>query len=671
MVSCPDLRQPARRVRRVRGGAGALFMRMRTTQRHWRAFLQLFWSFLSCRLQHTASESPVGPDTVSGEGRTGAGMLIRPISGLFLALLGLPARSWPVHSRRRAWHAQVCTHTPAAALYGVLESVLMKHVCAGDSEMNHRNSKKSLEPSEAKKRLHSEREEGAASGDAFTVPASNEGGNSSASSAVTSESTHGIQKCPDSNTFDCCLLSRGLKLHNICPHICVKVPPPEDWKVVNVQKINNMYDIQFQHPEISNNSTYQGHMEGDKAHGIGTFTATNGDTYEGFWKDGKRNGQGIFTRLSDTHTLKYEGCFQDSFPHGQGTLTSSLSGTYEGEWKRGNRHGQGKQTLPCGCTYEGTFSSNQISGQGILIPAMGGSADVYQYVGEFVEGKYQGKGKLTSWTGSEYVGEFVKGKKHGHGTITSPDHGQWGNKYVGEWQNDRKQGKGIMTSFSADGFRDEYDGSWSGNKRHGWGKQTSFILPDECRQVYEGDWFYDMRHGYGMLEDWDKRSYYKGEFVSSKMHGHGILEFKDPEKMQDRSTLTTKKYEGAFEKDEMHGFGRLLRRDGTTYEGAFQKGKKHGVGKIIKADGSSAGLGRWENDVYQRMLHNTVSVDNPEQAYPVCTICAAAPVDMVVYPCAHMHFCSTCIDQWLNHWKKTTCPSCKEHVTGTQRVFLP
>ena len=63
----------------------------------------------------------------------------------------------------------------------------------------------------------------------------------------------------------------------------------------------------------------------------------------------------------------------------------------------------------------------------------------------------------------------------------------------------------------------------------------------------------------------------KGEFVCNKRHGHGILEFKDPEKFQDRSTLTTKKYEGAFADDEMWGFGRLLRRDGTS-ENAYPRG---------------------------------------------------------------------------------------------------
>jgi hypothetical protein len=115
----------------------------------------------------------------------------------------------------------------------------------------------------------------------------------------------------------------------------------------------------------------------------------------------------------------------------------------------------------------------------------------------------------------------------------------------------------------------------------------------------------------------------------------------------------------------------LTHSDGSKYVGEWQNDLRHGIGKIIQADGSSAGLGRWEKSVCRRMLHNTVSVDNPEQAYPACTICAAAPVDMVVYPCAHMHFCSTCIDRWLNGLKKGICPSCKGIVTGTQRVFLP
>lgn len=392
----------------------------------------------------------------------------------------------------------------------------------------------------------------------------------------TSEGTHGIQMCQNSNTLGCCFLRRDLRLYKVPPHNPVFLSPPvgyQNWKVVNVLQTGNMYDIQFQHPKLKNNCTYQGSMQDNKAKGLGTYTSANGEKYQGFWKDGMRNGQGTFTRLDDKHTIKYEGCFKNSYPHGQGTLISSPSGTYEGEWSKGNRHGQGKETLLCGCTYEGTFHTNQLSGKGILFPAMGGSVKAH-----FTNGQIT---------------------KDSAVTITYKN----GDKYEGNWTEGFMSGTGIYTRPGVY----QYDGLWEKSKYHGKGKLT-----------------------------WAD-SEYVGEFVEGKKHGHGTFTYPD----------------------------------GSKYVGEWQNDFKHGVGKIIEADGSSAGLGRWENAVCRRMLHNTVSVDNPEQAYPACTICAAAPVDMVVYPCAHMHFCSTCIDQWLNHWKKRTCPSCKEHVTGTQRIFLP
>ena len=132
-----------------------------------------------------------------------------------------------------------------------------------------------------------------------------------------------------------------------------------------------------------------------------------------------------------------------------------------------------------------------------------------------------------------------------------------------------------------------------------------------------------------------------------------------------------RKYEGAFENDKMHGFGVLNQRDGSKYEGVFENDKKHGVGKILQCDGSSRGLGRWENGKFVRLLHHTVPVHDPQQAHPACTICRERPVDTIVFPCKHMHFCSICIDEWRNRRGNHSCPYCRINITDTHQVFLP
>jgi len=78
------------------------------------------------------------------------------------------------------------------------------------------------------------------------------------------------------------------------------------------------------------------------------------------------------------------------------------------------------------------------------------------YEGKFKDGKYDGLGTYT-WSGDrKYVGEWLDGKQNGHGTVTSPD-----GKYVGEWKGNYFHGQGTM--ISSDGTK--WVGEFSENKR--------------------------------------------------------------------------------------------------------------------------------------------------------------------------------------------------------------
>ena len=67
------------------------------------------------------------------------------------------------------------------------------------------------------------------------------------------------------------------------------------------------------------------------------------------------------------------------------------------------------------------------------------------YVGEYKNGKYHGKGTYTSdnW---KYVGEWKNGKRNGMGTLTFPT----GLRYVGKWKDDKKYGMGTITFLGRD-----------------------------------------------------------------------------------------------------------------------------------------------------------------------------------------------------------------------------
>lgn len=94
-------------------------------------------------------------------------------------------------------------------------------------------------------------------------------------------------------------------------------------------------------------------------------------------------------------------------------------------------------------------------------------SDGSYYEGDFVNGKFHGKGKYTWANGTYYEGDFANGDFNGYGKRTYDD----GAVYEGEFENDMRHGKGKLTY--ADG--ETYEGEYKEGKRHGKGR---CVLPD-------------------------------------------------------------------------------------------------------------------------------------------------------------------------------------------------
>ena len=71
------------------------------------------------------------------------------------------------------------------------------------------------------------------------------------------------------------------------------------------------------------------------------------------------------------------------------------------------------------------------------------------YSGEFVDGKHEGTGRLSSASGDVYHGKWKMGQPHGHGVETY----MTGERYEGYWKNGRKVGRGRFKH--ADGFEQQ------------------------------------------------------------------------------------------------------------------------------------------------------------------------------------------------------------------------
>ena len=64
-----------------------------------------------------------------------------------------------------------------------------------------------------------------------------------------------------------------------------------------------------------------------------------------------------------------------------------------------------------------------------------------KYIGDFVDGIYEGRGAYTYADGEGYVGEFENGKFEGAGIYTYAN----GDKYVGDFKAGKKSGRGVYT----------------------------------------------------------------------------------------------------------------------------------------------------------------------------------------------------------------------------------
>jgi len=147
------------------------------------------------------------------------------------------------------------------------------------------------------------------------------------------------------------------------------------------------------------------------------------------------------------------------------------------------------------------------------------------YEGDFVNGKFHGKGKYTWADGNVYVGDWAEDCRHGKGTLRWKD----GDVYVGDWVKNERTGKGKYTY--ADG--DCYEGYFVNGESNGYGK---YIYADGA--VYEGEFKNNMAHGKGKMTDADGET-----------------------------------YEGEFKEGERHGRGKCVLPDGTVQDGYFENGE--------------------------------------------------------------------------------------------------
>ncbi|WP_442947531.1 protein kinase domain-containing protein [Nostoc sp.] len=112
---------------------------------------------------------------------------------------------------------------------------------------------------------------------------------------------------------------------------------------------------------------------------------------------------------------------------------------YGAKDKNNKLSGKGVMIFKNGSRYAGEFKNNKRNGCGIYLYLPNRISYKYNYVGQFVNDKFEGLGKITWKDGKEYRGNFKAGNCEGKGILIFAD----GSSKSGIWQYDKLPGTNL------------------------------------------------------------------------------------------------------------------------------------------------------------------------------------------------------------------------------------
>ena len=166
---------------------------------------------------------------------------------------------------------------------------------------------------------------------------------------------------------------------------------------------------------------------------------------------------------------------------------------------------------------------------------------IVEYVGERNEkGEYHGKGTATYTTGKRYLGEFINGKPNGKGTLfLGFPFSDYAERYVGEFKDGYFHGQG--TYFYGDNYQEEDSskmtvGMWKDGEMHGLIKQVFYTVN------YFGEYDMGKRRGYGVDFRGDEIESGIWAIIPSDDYGNTQLGLKESLPIEEVSNYLKNKY---------------------------------------------------------------------------------------------------------------------------------
>ena len=350
--------------------------------------------------------------------------------------------------------------------------------------------------------------------------------------------------------------------------------------LVSIQANDPEYGYVFAGWEITNGSLADGDLSSS------TLTFTMPDSAVELTAQ-YQEADGEFT-WQDENGDTYTGYRQAGMLEGYGIKTASDGKyTYEGEFVNGKYEGNGKLTYTNGDYYEGTFVNDEFTTGKVRKSYLG---DVYE--GTWKNG-HRSRGTLTYSNGDVYKGTFKEDDTRKKGTLTYSS----GAVYEGRFSNDKfNTKKGKYTWANGDVYEGTFkDGKCTGKGKFTWANGDVYegtFKDGKCTgkgkftwaegDVYEGDFVDGERTGTGTYT-WADGTVYTGDFVNEKISGTGT-----------KNWPNGAVYVGEWSNDRRNGNGTMTYADGTVYVGAWVDDSRTGTGK--QTWGSRT---QWAGDVYE------------------------------------------------------------------------
>jgi len=228
--------------------------------------------------------------------------------------------------------------------------------------------------------------------------------------------------------------------------------------------------------------------------------------------------------------------------------------------------------------------------------------DGVQYVGAFVDQKFQGEGAYIFPDGSRYFGQFKNGEAHGQGIYAFPD----GFVYFGIFESAQFLVGPIASTSEATAIQQRIPSTFMLNKL-GFPQGRFIPVWPACTLMVS----YTRTQSYSpstLPTTWTDcvgavtlpNGYrYVGEFRNGYPDGQGAYFVTSNEQyfgtFGPLSPKTSFALPPAFSSEQLNGLGTRVYSDGSQYSGEFRNGEPHGPGTLTRINGSVFQTGLWEN----------------------------------------------------------------------------